>query len=256
MEKIYLRDIDFGNLTKIMRIENNSELHYDKLNRNFYKMYNYPDKKRNKIFEELSNLDEIENVIIPHTVILHSKLKKKKIEGCISTYIPNTMKMFDYFDVFPSKKEDFYKIMNESSKTLQNIHSKDIVLGDVSFNNILFDMENNHYYCDLDSIVVDQNDCNIAGLIGWYYRYKNLDDIKINDNFDRFSFFLHFSSMIFGTKLNQLTEYKIDEEIEKFPFIYDMKDLLFFIKNRDQRIPKVPYLHEIIPEQPKIYQKK
>ncbi len=243
LKNIDIKEIDFSKLYEINCLANSEgNIYHDK--KYFYKIYtkmpSYIIKRKELKINMLDGYD-IENVILPK-----GKLKlNSKFKGIYSDYIKNSHSLYD-FKKQNNKLSDYLKIINECTTTLKNIHENEIVVLDLSFDNIIFDKNYKHYFidfesCSLNNVVGDK----IPLLTQDYIKYRQCD-YEVDYNFDRLSMLLCFIFSIFYKEIFEIDEYEYDKLSEKIKTLKNMKKIFVELKKRYKDLPYIPYMDELI----------
>lgn len=242
MNRIKFTSINFNSLEELTMLNSSEDrMFVDNDKKNLYKIYNLSISKNKTInLLKIEKCNPIENVIWPHTFIYQKSINKAV--GCIMPYILGTINLREYFQYFKDEKQ-LDNLVKNASNTLKNIHKQGIVMGDVSFYNILFDSQYNHYFCDFDSIKTDDHNYDVSGVVSWHFQ-DNMDNVTIDENFDRFSMLLSYLDLIFEDDIENVCEYDYDAKSEVFPILKDSKRLVLELKNKKKDIPNIPYLNE------------
>lgn len=248
MEIIRERDIDFHSLKKFKcKTNSESNLFYDD---NFlYKIYRrsmlgVAERKEKKI-KILNDGNKLDNVIIPDKMIL----RRNFMSGCGMDYINNATVLFD-FSTKNRSIDDFFKMIFEISLSLRKIHNdpRNIVIGDLSFSNIIFDENMRHYFIDFDSCMVGKLQADmISFLLYDYNKERSYFGYNVDCNTDRLCLVLNTLYTIFHKNIDELTMDEFDEKAEKVMVLRGMRELVLEIK-RKMKIAEVPYIDEFIPK--------
>lgn len=248
MEIIREKDINFKALTRIhSKTNSESRLFHD--GEVLYKMYKETplrllNRKKHKI-ELLNGEDRLDNVIFPDKIIL----KKQVMSGCCMPYIDNATIMF-YFATQSSDINVFLQLVSQISHSLRKIHNdpRNIVVGDLSFSNIIFDENMNHYFIDFDSCMIDKIPSDmISFLFDYYLNERGINYADINQNTDKLCLILNTIYTIFCKDVDSLSMYEFDSKAEKVSALKNMREIVLEIKKYGN-IPTATYIDEFIPE--------
>lgn len=247
MNFIQGNQIDFNSLSKI-NCDYNTEAILYRVDDSFYKFYRniHSEKVKRKAFKLLI-LNEgitLKNVIVPDTLIVNKEL----LLGCRMDYIDYSLPLFKFTNISSSVNK-FLKLVYDVSLSLREIHSdsRDIVVGDLNFNNIIFDSEFNHYFVDFDSSMVDGIASDrIPSMLHLYVKNNGIYKYDINRETDRLCMILNTLYMIFSKRIDFVTMDEYDEKAEKLETLKNMRGIVLKIKNSGGKIPVVPYLDELI----------
>lgn len=218
-----------------------------------YKMFELLDEDALKI--KLDKLIALDKSPVPGGLKTEKLLfrtdgcSKKEKMVCYSRKYIEGKTLLDYF------KEDIFLSLNlltEVSKTLELIHkdSRNIVISDFQFRNILIDNDLKHYFIDLDSCMIEgiktfcypshltiyAKNRNVKGDLSQYLSLKS----------DKVCLMLSLFSVLFNKYLDNISMYEYDEKSEQISVLRDLKDIFLFLQNKDLFIPDIPYYHEII----------
>lgn len=246
MERIQLNSINFDKLKKI-NCEHHleSELFHD--NKKAYKIfYEYPKYKLVKKERKIELLHD--GTKLPHVVTPIDKLDND------SQFIGYTMKyIYDSIPLYDIKRRNrdrklLFKIISTISKSLQTIHTdpRNIMVGDLNFNNIILDRSFNPYFIDFDSCKIDglENET-IPAILGGYFQNRNIKIPATNQNTDKISLLLSVLDIIFEKDIAYITMYEYDKKAEYIKTLRNMRTLVLEMK-KTRKVPTVPYVHDLI----------
>ena len=247
MNIIDKKDINFDKLS-IYKCPANSEskLFYDK--HNMYKMFNdtnniYLLRKKLKL-EILSDGEKIDSAVLPDSIIMSDR----SLSGYAMKRISDGVPIFD----FTSKNRNvnlFLNMMNNVSLSLRNIHldPRNIVIGDLSISNIIFDKNMKHYFIDFDSVMIDKI---IADRVPYsldrYAKRCGIYKYDINKNTDRLCLILSTLFILFSKSIEEVSKKEYDEKAEKIETLKNMREIVLEIKKYNNIIPELPYIDELI----------
>lgn len=247
MNVIRKEDLSFNNFKKLKcRANSESDLYSDgeKIYKIFKKITPRELKRKERKIELLADGNKIENVILPESKIVNGSL----ISGYSMDYVKDSMILFEF-----AKKNknlnDFLKVVYEVSLTLRKIHddSRKIVVGDLSFSNIIFDKDFNHYFVDIDgSMIGDIPSERISFLLSDYTVLRGMYRFNVDKNSDVFSLMLCTLHTIFGIEIDKVSMYDYDFISEKNETLKNMREYVVQMKKKNNYIPNVPYMDEII----------
>lgn len=241
MEMLDIRDIDFSKLEILNSIRTSeSTLYYD--DELFYKFYDnllMASRKTRKLLL-LNEGDVIPDVVIPNILIKNRRLNY----GCAMNNIKNVSGLIKY-----KYSDEFIFLVNNVSCSLEKIHSypRNIVVGDLHFNNILVDMKGKHYFVNFDSCMIDgiPQDRLPKNLMCYVYNRGNFK-FKVSNETDKLCMFLSVLGALFGKNIDDLTMNEYDKRAEQLATLKNMRNYVMEIKNNSNIIPVLPYLHELI----------
>lgn len=246
MGKIELNSIDFSKLHKIdSQYHAESELFHDyKIAYKIFKgLSEYKLKKKQRKIELLADGPSLASTVMPIDEIFD----KMSFSGSTMKYIDESISLFD----FNKRSRDihlFFQILMILSKSVQEIHQdpRDIIIGDLNFDNVIIDKNFNPYIIDIDS-------CQIDGLINetfpailqLYYHIRGIKIMETTRNNDRLSLILCTLYVIFKKDIDSISVYDFDEKAERIQTLRNMRGFILETK-KFQGIPEVPYIHELI----------
>lgn len=250
MEVLMKNEIDFGRL-KRMKCDVNSEsiLYHD--NNTIYKMFKnlpYRDLKRKKRkIELLSSGNPLDNVVLPQYEIMDGTV----LSGYTMEYIKKSFPLFD-FTIKNKNINNFLQLVRKISLSLRKIHDdpRNIIVGDLSFSNIIFDENFKYYFVDFDSCMIDGiSSDRICFLLDFYIKRRNINKFSISERTDKLSLMLCTLYTIFLRYIDGVSIYEYDLLSEKLETLKNMREYFLNIKKCSGSIPDVPYMDEMI-EQP------
>ena len=222
-----------------------------------YKMFNedassfYLLRKKVKL-EALSDGEPLDSAILPNKIIMDNKL----LSGYIMNYIKNATPIFCFF----SKNKNinaFFKLMNDVSLSLRNIHNdpRNIVIGDLSISNIIFDENMKHYFVDFDSVMIGKlNEDRVPFALERYARRCGLNKYNIDRSTDRLCLILATLFVVFNKSIEEVSMREYDEVSERIETLKNMREIVLEMKKYNALIPNFPYLDELI--SPSVFQNK
>ncbi len=240
MKILDIRDIDFNELEMLDVLSSESTLYYDE--KLFYKLYDNLQniqRKEKKILLLNDGNNEFD-AVIPHILIKNRLITY----GCAMERIKNTNSLIKY-----KKSDIFILLLYAVSLSLKKIHNdpRNIVVGDLHFNNILIDNKGRHHFIDFDSCMIDgiPHD-RIPNNFMEYVGNRGNFEFKVGQDTDKLCMILSFINSLFGKGIDSLSIDEYDEKAEKIYTLKNLRDIVLGIKNNSFGIPCVPYLHEII----------
>lgn len=246
MERINLANIDLRKLSQINSSQHlESDLyHDDELVYKIFKDFSeYKIRKKQKKIEILRDGNPLPNVVMP----IDDLFFNDAFFGYTMKYIKNSLPLAD-FNKISKDIRIFFQILITVSKSVEEIHSdpREIIIGDLNFDNIIIDRSFNPYIVDFDSSKIGRllNETNPA-IIASYQKRRNIKNIDINQNSDKFSLLLWTLFMIFKKNLADISLYEIDEKAERLETLKNAREFILTMK-KSKDIPEVPYIHELI----------
>lgn len=241
MELLNFDDINYDKLKKLN--SNNtteSTLFYDdkviyKIYKNFIESY----RKKKKILL-LNDGESISNVIIPDKLILDGIFTL----GCGMKYIKNANTFRKY-----KNSISFILLLYLISLSLKKIHNdpRNIVIGDLHFDNIIIDGELNHYFIDIDSCMINGIlPERISNIIMCYVQNRGNFSFDVSRETDKLSMFLAMIEAMFNKDIDRVSVYEYDKKIDEIYTLKNMREYFLKIKNTKGCIPDIPYLDELI----------
>lgn len=247
MDIIRKADINFNNLKKLKcRANSESDLYTDgeSLYKMFKRMTSEELRRKERKIELLADGDKIENIIFPERKIVNGNL----ISGYSMDYVKDSLILFEFAK--KSKRiNDFLRVIYDVSLTLRKIHNdpRNIVVGDLSFSNVIFDKDFNHYFVDFDGTMIGNIPSErISFLLNDYTVLRGLYRFSVDKNSDIFSLMLCTLHTIFGIEIDKISMYDYDFVAEKNETLRNMREYVIEMKKKNNYIPSVPYMDEII----------
>ena len=251
MKIIDIRDINFKKLELLEVFSSESTLYFD--NEQVYKLYDKHEVDVSKQKQEkillLNECALPSNVVVPNTLIQNDNL----MYGCIMKYIKNSKPLIKY------KNENvFLKLLYEVSQSLSIIHNdaRNIVVGDLHLNNILIDNNQNHFYVDIDSCMINGiREDRLPRNLMQYLINRSHYDIRASKETDKLCMILSIINALFDKDIDCLSMEEYDRKTIQTNMPIKLREVIIDIKNNKHDIPYVPYLHEIIESEDCIYTK-
>ena len=272
---IRLEDINFEEIERIhcksnseARLYTDGKICYKVFRRELYAPWQLIRKyKKINILAKISE-DSLDSVVLPIDKIIN---KKGEIFGYTMKFIPDSQTLLSF------KSEDVLlvsKILYEVSQSVRKIHqdSRNIIISDLHFHNIILDKNLHHHFVDFDS-------CSIKGIpnesaptflssyeqlvdsSNWRIIKENIRELKgyaayteTSQKTDRLCLILATLNYIFNKSMISISESDYDKKSEEIPFLNNMKSYFLYLKKYPKRL-EVPYLDEFIPEPSKILKK-
>lgn len=247
MNIINKEDIDFRKLIKLKcRANNESRLYHndDELYKIYKGLLRNELRRKNKKIELLSDGANIDNVILPKDKIMSENI----LSGYSMDYVKGSLILFE-FAKRSKNVNDFLRVIYEVSLTLRKIHNdpRNIVVGDLSFSNIIFDKEFNHYFVDFDSVKIDDIPSDtISFLMDDYTKIRGMYRFKVSKETDIFSLMLCTLHTIFGEEIDKISMYDYDLVAERVETLKNIRNIVIEMKKYNRYIPEVPYMDDII----------
>ncbi len=251
MKEVNISEINLSKLRHLHpKIHSEAEIYTD--GKTLYKMYKDKSKKasyeRDKKLEELGKIKGLKKVVIPKCKI-EEKSKNKTILGCTLDYIPSSKTLFESVSLLTMNNYDEYlNLLRRVSYTLKSIHNRpeNIVVGDMSFFNILIDNKKDYHIIDFDGVAIK----NIRNTRVPYYVYEFIENKKViekvNRNYDRLTMLLFYLDSIFCKRIFEIKQYEYDRMSEQITNLKEIRGLFRELQRKGRDIPHIPYLYEII----------
>lgn len=241
MEMWDIRDIDFNKLELFNCVNaTESSLYFD--DELFYKLYNgflLTKTKKRKILL-LNQGVQLSDVIIPNILINNMDV----LCGCAMTYIKDAETLIKY-----RNNDIFMLLLYAISISLKNIHidPRNIVVGDLHFNNILIDKNGYHYFIDFDSCMIDGiPQDRLPTCLVEYVNNRGKFRFDVDTRTDKLCMFLSTINALFGKKIDILSIDEYDEKAEQLYTLKNMRNYFLEVKNNSTTICDIPYMSDFI----------
>lgn len=242
MKILDIRDIDFNVLNMLDVFSSECTIYYDE--QLIYKFYDdvsslILERKKKKII--LLNEGELfSDVVIPNILIQNGKL----MNGCAMENIKDSKSLIKY-----RNSDIFILLLFTVSLSLKKIHNdpRNIVVGDLHFNNILIDNNRKHHFIDFDSCMIEGiiQDRLPRGLIE-YISNRNNFDFDVSYKTDKLCMLLSTINALFGKEIDSVSLYEYDEKAEKIRTLKNMREIFLAVKDNSVGIPDVPYFSDFV----------
>lgn len=209
--------------------------------------------------------NSLDSVVLPIDKIIN---KKGAMFGYTMKFIPDSQTLMSF------KPEDALlvaKILYEVSQSVRKIHqdSRNIIISDLHFHNIILNKKLHHHFVDFDS-------CSIGGIPNevapkFLSSYEQLVDssrcrvlketirklkgyaayTETSQKTDRLCLILATLNYLFGKSIISISESDYDKKSEEIPFLNNMKSYFLYLKKYPKGL-EVPYLDEFISKPNKI----
>lgn len=244
MEKINFTDINFESLVKSKFQGTNATIYKDgetciKVLDGLY------DNEKSSLLRKFEDMDGIiiPNVLLPKELIM----KDGKLYGYTMNYFANSMPLSDKFlNRFVNCKELFEDVV-KASKILRSIHNKDVIVQDLSFENILVDGKGSVAFCDLDGCSYRQHSSPFISLVlkEFYIDYRR-QKVYLCKNLDRISMMISFILIVYGKYMQNLSEREYLTLTNEISTLENMEKYVRMLVNRRKEIEEIPYLDDVI----------
>lgn len=243
MKKIDITSINFDKVIKINDdISSESTIYHD--NKMVYKIYrNFSIRE---LIEREIHVDETSKVTNLKVATPLAKLYDHGLFcGCAMEY-KRGITLAEY-EKTHSMEEVKDKLIDVSLE-LEEIHRnrKKIVLGDVNYNNVMIDEENNDFsFIDFDGVGIKRLEPMTLSAPLFEYLENRGIDYQGKQNYDRLAYLLAFYQTIFNKSIDDVSEDEFEMKTDELPFInrsrYDFKVL----KKKNKTVKDMPYFHDI-----------
>ena len=244
MEKIKINDIDFSKLQKLYSQGTKSVVYRNEGNciKIFNDLYDQEKKLLYKKFMSMEGIT-IKDVILPTTLIVEND----KLQGYIMEYFENSSSLFEHFCThrYVNVKEMFEAI-KKASLILKEIHSNNIILQDLNFDNILIDKEGNIKYCDIDGCAYNEMmSPYISIMLNNFIKYRKDKLCLVTKNLDRISFMLSFFVLTYLKEIQKVSKKTYHTLSDKIKTLENCREFANELLSK-RYIPEIPYLDELI----------
>lgn len=243
MEVLDIREMDFNKLKLFDDIiSTESSLYFDdELFYKFFDSFNKADvnNKRNKLLL-LNDGDNSFDAVIPNILINNGNITC----GCAMPNIKDAFPLFKY-----RNSGIFILLLYAVSLSLKKIHNdpRNIVVGDLHFNNILVDKNGKHYFIDFDSCKIGNiSQDRLPTTLMEYVNNRGKFQFDVNVETDKLAMFLSTINALFGKKIDTLSIKEYDEKAEQLYTLKNMRNYFLEVKNNGTIICDVPYMSELI----------
>lgn len=241
MEILDIKNIDFNKLEFFSDV-NSTESSLYFAEELFYKLYDgflLPKTKEKKLLL-LNDGEKIPGVVIPNILIKNDTL----LCGCAMPYIKNAHSIIKY-----RQSIKFIMLLYAVSLSLKKIHNdpRNIVVGDLHFNNILIDNKSRHYFVDFDSCMIDDiPQDRLPKCFIEYVNNRGKFKFNVSSRTDKLCMFLSTINALFGKKIDDLSIKEYDIKAERISTLRNMRSYFLELKKNSTTIPDLPYLSDLI----------
>lgn len=261
MEIIDYKDIDLKHLPKFdQQGKENSSVIYEYNDNELLKLFKYYSSHERlmifKKFEELENI-QIEGIIKPRKFVVDSYVRygeeQKDIKGYTMEKFADSTSIIDHFGyVRAFNCSDLFITLKYASLILKDMHDNGIICQDISYLNVLFDIDDysNVKICDLDACSFKKYNTEMYAydLKEYYVSILHSRFIPSTPNSDKLSMILSLFFLLFRKELYQISDSEYDELASKINTLSNLKDYFKAFKNGSYNFhnSELPYLHEVI----------
>ena len=246
MDKINIKEFDWSKLRKCQNQGSLSTVYIqddicikilDKL---------YP-SEREQILDKFLAMNgiKIDGVIFPKDLIVQDG----NLLGYTMDYFQDSTSLNDYFTTtrFVNCKDIFNAVI-KASEILRVIHKYDIKVHDLSFENILIKNQGEVKYIDIDSCQYqDYESYFLSNILHKYmFDYRKQEFCNMTKNTDRLSFLLAFYNLMYLKKLQNISDKKYNQLSNHISTLNNIKRLANHLKDKNKRIPSIPYMDDLI----------
>ena len=246
MDKINIKELDWSKLRKCQNQGSLSTVYIqddicikilDKL---------YP-SEREQILDKFLAMNgiKIDGVIFPKDLIMQDG----NLLGYTMDYFQDSTSLNDYFTAtrFVNCK-DIFKAIIKASEILREIHKYDIKVQDLSFENILINSQGEVKYIDFDGCQYQNYESPFLSdiLHKYMFDYRKQEFCNMTKNTDRLSFLLAFYNLMYLKELQNISDKKYNQLSNHISTLNNIKRLANHLKDKNKRIPSIPYMDELI----------
>ena len=247
MEKINFKDIDFSTFQKSSIQGTKSTIYKNKEVAIKILDKFYPEEKE-ELYRKLLDMDgiTIDKVLLPKDIIL----KDHKLYGYTMDYFQDSIPLLDYFGSTRYVNcNDIFEAIKKSSLILRDIHQNGIICGDLSFDNILINREQEIKYCDMDGCFYRHHQGPFISILlkTFLIDYRH-EKVEISENIDQISMMLSFYLLLYSKELQELSKREYNQLLKHITTLQNMDGYAKRLIDRTKKIPEIPYLDELIDE--------
>ncbi len=244
MDKINIKDINLSSLERLSQQGTKSTIYRDG-NRCIKILDRFLDEEKEDLFKKFLEMDgmSIDGVLFPKELIVNGD----KLEGYIMDYFNSSIPLSDRFMVRYVDCKLLFDYVYKASKILREIHNNGIVCQDLSFENILVDINGNVKFCDLDG-------CSYKGSLSpfisvlmkrFFIDYRK-EKIIVSPNLDRISMMLSFFFLMYAKEIQKLSKKEYHRLSDEIVTLDKMRAYANRLVDRNCNIGEIPYLDEMI----------
>lgn len=247
MKEVNINDIDFVKLKKLDVKSLDNDVYLDKESNKIYKKFKDTSieilKSKREILELLDKKRKCKKIIVPDTIIIKNGI----FVGTIEDYVDG----FDLSDINNNSNDIYDKLLVclDMSKSLEEIHSENIIVSDINSGNIRVTNDYSTYFIDtLDYGVDGKNPTATSKILLNYYKSANIKEKRITKEFDRITMMMLIFQILLNKDFYYITYYEYMNNAEKNKFLKDLVSFYEVIRTNQKNVD-MPYLHEIISEE-------
>lgn len=213
LEKLEFNNLDLNKLQELKDVLCSNKLYID--NEYLYKIFNLEIVDESQVDEIKRKISLFDSVNLDFLVTPEKCFYDGDTLKCVaSKFIKNSETIND----LAIRKGVSYALDNiiDASKKLRKLHycGKNIVVGDMHFDNIIVDDKNKVYFIDVEGYgIEDFKPTFIPNVTSSFYDWMNYRQ-KRDMNMDRVSFLLSLFGVVFEKNIMSIGEYTYDEKSE------------------------------------------
>ena len=244
MNRINVQDIDFSLLKTMSRQGSRSIIYED--DDLCYKMFCGLSPYELEILErKLIDMDgiQINGACLPTDLIVNGD----KLVGVILGKFKDSISIYDKFSGQFIDFKELFDYVVKASQILRKVHDNNIICQDLSFDNILVDINGNVAFCDFDG-------CSYNGIESPFiampmkkliegYRKENF---VVSKNSDRISMLVSLYYLLYNKYLYSIPRRSFELLSKKVETINRTMFYVDALLDKSKIIPQVPYLDELI----------
>lgn len=244
MDSIRLREIDFSTFQRLQQQGTTATI-YRRDDLCLKMLTGMTGEEKDNIYLKFLDMEglKIDGVILPKGLIMENG----RLQGYYMDYFDNSKCLSDEFGVKYVDSKRLLDCATSASKILRKIHENDIICQDLSFENILVDINNNVMFCDLDGCQYKNHSAPFISLLlkNFFIDYRR-EQITISKNLDRISMLLSFYYLMYEEELQNISRRQYDKLSSKINTLEILKEYANMLVNTSKQIGEMPYLDEVI----------
>lgn len=250
LEKLEFNNLNLNKLQELKDVLCSNKLYID--NEYLYKIFNLEIVDESQVDEIKRKISLFDSVNLDFLVTPEKCFYDGDTLKCVaSKFIKNSETIND----LAIRKGVSYALDNiiDASKKLRKLHycGKNIVVGDMYFDNIIVDDKNKVFFIDVEGYgIEDFKPTFIPNVTSGFYDWMNYRQ-KRDINMDKVSFLLSLFGVVFEKNIMSIGEYAYDEKSEQLTFLKDLKEVFEDLKYTYHTVPDMPYLYELLPKKVK-----
>ncbi len=211
------------------------------------KIFENIDKEElDKLYRKIREIEgiTIDGTIFPIDIILENGILK----GFTMEKFENSINLLDYFTCTEKVScEDIFKAIKKASEILKNIHNHNIIVQDLTFDNILINSEGVIKYSDFDGYAVNNITSPYTSLILKRYivDYRK-DKIEISKSTDRISMMICTFQLLFLKEIQKVSKRSYQKLANNITTIKNLEPYKDMLKDRTHPLKLIPYIDELI----------